>query len=370
MKFIALRSNIREGISIIEKAVGDNTNLPILKNFLIEAENNTITFSATNLEIAVTHRVAGKVIESGKITAPIALISSLIANIQSDRLNFEKKGNDIEVATDNYSAVVHGLPAEDFPITPKIKNNEEYIELKGALLKDAIQQVAVASQFSDLRPELNSVLVDFSLDSVKLAATDGFRLAEKSLPANLFSAKGMEAFKLLLPLRTAQEIARVVREDENIRFFKDENQALVKSERTEIITRLIEGSFPDYSAIVPQSFAAEAIVGREELLNALKLAGVFGQRNSEVKVSIHQGKKALEITSGDQALGENTNLLSAKIKGEAISAYFNWRYLSDPLKSIKTENVFLGLQEDTGPALIRGANDASYFYIIKPVLKG
>src|ERR1700690_4141677 len=137
MKFIALRSNIKDAISTIEKASGENQNLPILKNLLIEAEDNTITFRATNLEIAISHRVAGKVIENGKITAPIALLSSLIGNIQSDRLNFEKKGNDLQVATDNYSAVIHGLPADDFHITPKIKDSGSYIEIKGAFLREA-----------------------------------------------------------------------------------------------------------------------------------------------------------------------------------------------------------------------------------------
>src|SRR5580698_2852248 len=121
MKFIAIRSNIKDAVSVIDKAVGENSNLPILRNILIEAQDNSITFTATNLEIAISHRVAGKVIEDGKATTSLSLFSSLIANIQSDRLNFEKKENNLEIATDNYSAVLNGLPADDFPITPKIK---------------------------------------------------------------------------------------------------------------------------------------------------------------------------------------------------------------------------------------------------------
>src|SRR5271154_846262 len=123
MKFIAIRSNIKDAISVIEKAVGENSNLPILKNILIEAEGGNITFTATNLEI---------------------------------------KENNLEIATDNYNAVINGMSAEDFPITPKIKNTESYIEIKNAFLREAIQQVTVASQYSDLRPELNSLLFNFS----------------------------------------------------------------------------------------------------------------------------------------------------------------------------------------------------------------
>jgi DNA polymerase-3 subunit beta len=369
MKFIAIRSNIKDAISVIEKAVGENTNLPILKNILIEAENNSITFSATNLEIAIMHKVAGKVIENGKITVPLSLFSSLIGNIQSDRLNFEKKENNLEIATDNYSAVINGMPADDFPGTPKIKNNESYIEIKAAFLKEAIQQVTVASQYSDLRPELNSVLFNFSLESLILASTDGFRLAEKSIPASQLAVKKKEPFKILIPLRTSLEVARIMRDDELVQIYQDENQALFKTEQTEMISRLVEGSFPDYSAIVPREFTAEIVVERDEFLNAIKLAGVFGQKNSEVKIKIHQNKKAIEINSADQALGENNHILPAKIKGDIAEVFFNWRYLSDPMKAIKTEDVFLGLQEDAGPALIRSVNDASFYYVLRPILK-
>jgi DNA polymerase-3 subunit beta len=369
MKFIAIRSNIKDAVSVVEKAVGENTNLPILKNILIEAENNTITFTATNLEIAITHRVAGKVIEDGKVTVPLSLFSSLIGNIQSDRLNFEKKENNLEVATDNYSAVINGLPPDDFPTPPKIKNEDGHIEIKNAFLKEAIQQVTVASQYSDLRPELNSVLFNFSLESLVLASTDGFRLAEKSIPANLFTVKKKEPFRMLVPLRTALEAARIMRDEEMVRVYQDENQVLFKSDQTELISRLVEGSFPDYSAIVPHEFAAEIVVERDEFLNAIKLAGVFGQKNSEVKMKVHQNKKAIEISSADQALGENNHILPAKIKGDIPEVFFNWRYLSDPMKSIKTEDVFLGLQEDAGPALIRATTDASYYYVLRPILK-
>jgi DNA polymerase III subunit beta len=369
MKFIAIRSNIKDAISILEKATGENQNIPILKNILIEADENTITFTATNLEIAVNHKVAGKVIEAGKVTVPITLLSSLIGNIQSDRLNFEKKGNDMEVATDNYSATIHGMSAEEFPITPKINSGEGFLEIKGAFLREAIQQVTVASQYSDLRPELNSIFLNFSLENLRFASTDGFRLAEKTLPSNLFSAQTLEPFKILLPLKTGLEISRVFKDEDVVRITMDENQVLFKTEKTELISRLIEGAFPDYSAIVPHDFAAEIVVDREEFANAVKLLGVFGQKNSEVKIKVHQNKKAIEMSSADQALGENVYTLAAKIKGELLEMHFNWRYLGDPLKAIKTDDIFLGVQEEANPALIRSTSDTSYYYVLKPILK-
>jgi len=369
MKFVALRSNVKEALSVVEKAIGENANLPILKNILIEAKDGAITFTATNLEIAISHKVTGKIIEDGKVAPPSSLLSSIISNIQSDRLNFESKGNNLEVTTDNYSATVNGLSPEDFPITPNVKNENRVVTIKSAILKEAIQQVVVAAQFSDLRPELNSILFNFSIENLVLAATDGFRLAEKSLPANLFSTKHKEPFKLLIPLRTTLEIARVMADDEDVHLMWDENQVFAKTETTELISRLTEGNFPDYSAIIPHEFSAEVVVDREELSSAIKLAGVFGQKNSEVRMKIHPNKKAVEISSADQALGENNQVLPAKIKGEVGEIFFNWRYLGDAMKGIKTADVLIGLQQETGPALVRSTSDNSYFYILRPILK-
>jgi len=369
MKFVAIRSNIKEAITTIERAAGENLNLPILKNVLIETTNDGIVFTATNLEIAINCSVSGKVIENGKITVPIGIFSNLITNLQSDRLNFAAKGNALEIKTDNYNATLQGLSATDFPTTPKIKNTSESLEMKGVLLKEAIQQVVVAAQFSDLRPELAAVLFDFSVDNVKLAATDGFRLAERSIPQSFFTAKFKDPFKILIPLKTAQEVLRIARDDESVRIFRDENQVLFKTDRVELISRLTEGLFPDYSAIIPKKFTTEVTVHREEFANAIKLAGVFGQKTSEVKIGAYPAKKAIEVSSADQSLGENNYLLTAKIKGGDAEAFFNWRYLADPIKAMKAEELFIGFQEETNPALVRPMGDASYFYILKPILK-
>jgi DNA polymerase-3 subunit beta len=369
MKFVAIRSNIKEAVSVVERATSENLNLPILKNVLIEAGPDGILFTTTNLELAITCAVSGKVIENGKVAVPLGLFSNLITNLQSDRLNFGKKGNGLEIKTDNYSATLQGLPAEDFPVTPKIKNTGEYLEIKSALLKEAIQQTTVASQFSDLRPELNAILFDFSLDNLKLVATDGFRLTEKTIAQNFFTAKFQEPFKMLIPLKTGQEALRMSRDDEMVKIFRDENQVSFKTDRAEMISRLTEGSFPDYSQIIPKRFTTEVVVNREEFANAIKLAGVFGQKNSEVKIAVSQNKKTMEINSADQSLGENTYVLPAKVKGETIEAFFNWRYLTDPVKTMKAEELFIGFQEETNPALLRSSSDSSYFYILKPILK-
>jgi DNA polymerase-3 subunit beta len=369
MKFIAIHSNIREAISVVANAVGENQNLPILKNILIKANGATVSFMATNLEIAITCRVSGKVIEEGEITVPVGLLVNVINNIKSDRLNFETKGAVLEIKTDNYNATIQGLSAEDFPPAPKIKNPGSYLEIKGVFLREAIQQVDAAAQVSDLRPELSSVFFNFSIETLKLATTDGFRLSEKTIPGNSFTSKDQEPFKMLLPLKTAYEVQRIIKDDDTVQIYFDENQVLIKTSQIELISRLIEGNFPEYTQIIPKNFISEIAVNTAEFLAGIKLAAIFGQKNGEVEIRVHPAKKAVEIVSADQTLGENNYLLPAKIKGDALTVVFNWRYLTEPLKVIKTEETLFAFQEEANPALIRPASDGSYFYIIKPILR-
>ncbi len=368
MQFIALRSNVKDAISTIERASGENLNLPILRNVLISI-TDAISFTATNLDISITSRLSGKVIEKGNITVPIALLSNLINNIQGDRLNFEKKDESLTIKTDNYQATIQGIPAEEFPVTPQVGGGGETLGIKGALLKDALQETIVAAQFSDLRPELNTILFDFALDTIKLVATDGFRLAEKTIPQNLFSSSHKEPFKILIPLKTGQEAARIIKKDEMVKISHGESQVVFRTDGAELISRLVEGSFPDYLPLIPKEFSLEAVVNREEFLNAIKLASIFGQRTNEVKIAAAANKKVIEVSSSDQSLGENSYLIPAKIKGDAAETFFNWRYLADPVRAMEGEELFIGLQEEGNPALLRPSGDASYLYILKPILK-
>lgn len=367
MKFIVIKNNLRDGLGVIEKNVGENLNLPILKNVLIETENNKIKLTTTNLEVAISYYVLGKVIENGKFTVPAGILSNLINNIQSERLNIEKKGSKLEIKTDNYNASIHGLVADDFPITPKIKNKDEYLEISAEVLKDALNQVLIAAQFSDLRPELNSVLFEFSLNSIKLAATDSFRLTEKIINSEGFTSNYKEGFKILIPLRTSQELLRILKDKEVVKVYRDDNQVLFRTEQFEFLSRLIEGSFPDYSPIVPKTFGAEIIANKQEFMGALKLAGIFGSRSSEVTLIVQENKKVLEVASSDQVIGENKYILPVKIQGKPGEIIFNWRYLMDVLKVLKAEEVFLGTTGDNNPALIKSTGDNSYIYILKPI---
>ncbi len=369
MKLIIIKSNLREGLLALERATAEHQNLPILKNVLIEAQGNGIKLTTTNLEIAITTSVSGKVIEAGKITVPLDLFLNIINNLQSERLNIEYKNPLVEIKTDNYEATLQATPADDFPIIPKIKNQDTSIEIQSDILREALIQVAPSAQFSELRPELSSVFFSFLLDHIKLAATDSFRLAEKTIPKTHLLKAPEEAFKILIPLKTVHELIRILKNNAPIKISRDENQVLFSSDQFELVSRLIDANFPDYEYLIPKTFDTKTTLNREEFLNAIKLVSVFSAKVHEIKLRLPEDRRYIEVFSGDRALGENKYLLPVKADGSSREASFNWRYLTDGLKAIPTESVFMGLNEDNKPAVIKSPNDASYFYILMPILK-
>lgn len=372
MKFIILKNNLKDGLKVIEKITGENLNLPILKNFLIESFDNKIKLSATNLELAVTTFISGKIIENGGITVPLGIFSAIINNLQSERINLELKNNKLLIKTDNYSAEIQGIKKEEFPIIPKITDNQFYLEINNSILKNALISV-VDSTGVNTRPEFNGILFDYQSTLLKLAATDSFRLSEKTIFNTQFESNFNKSFKIIIPAKTIFECIKEIQNDENGKtiIYVDSNQILFKTENTEIISRLISGEFPQYQQIIPQKTETEILLNKNELINALKLSGVFADRLNEIKFNFQKDFKNIEIFSQNQNLGENKYLMPAKIKTESKDAIFetvfNWRFFLDGIKNIKSENVFIGLNNSNKPALIKSPEDISWFYVLMPI---
>jgi len=369
MKIVVIKNNLKDGLSAVGRIAGENLQLPILKNALLETPENKIVLTATNLEMAIKFAVSGKVIENGSVAVPVGILSNIMSSIPSERLNIESKKGVVEIKTDNYQATINSSPSDEFPLIPKIKNNENYLELESSALKEAISQVTAASQFSELRPELNCVFMEYSVDNLRMAATDSSRLAEKNLSGSQFSSTISEPFSFLLPIPSSQELLRILGDEGKVRIYRDENQVLFKTKQWELFSRLLEGAFPDYKQIIPKKYGAEITVSREEFISSLKLSGIFSVKSNEIKIKILEGKKALEISSSDQSVGENSYLLPARIEGSAKEICFNWKYLSDGLRATKSEEIFFGVNDDNKPSVIKSPKDASYFYIVMPILK-
>jgi len=369
MKIIVLKNHLKNGLDAISK-IGSESGplaLPVLKNCLIETVDNKIKLSMTNLEVAITTFVPIKVIEPGELTVSFSLFNSIINNIQSERIDLESQNDNLIIKTDNYQAKIQGIKKEEFPIIPKIENSQSFFEIPNSLLKKSLSLIENAAQVSGSRTELNSVLFDYQVSFLKIAATDSFRLAEKSLTNNQFKSNHEQSFKAVIPVRTIQEVIRIFKEENPINIYFDNNQVLFKTENTEIISRLVNAEFPDYQSIIPKSPENEIIISKEQLINALKLVSVFSDKLNEIKLLIKEKEKNLEVYSTNKSLGENHYLIPAKIKSKSLEIVFNWRFLLDGIKNLESEEIFIGLDDDNKPALIKSAKDISYFYILMPI---
>lgn len=369
MKLILIKSHIKDALTLLQKSWGENTNLPVLKNILIETGTDGITMIATNLEIATKVFISGKVIQPGSATIPFHVFSSLISNLHSERINIGEKNNNVEVTTDNYQGIIQGLPVADFPLVPKIKNTEQYIEIKNIVLKEGIIQTAAATQFSDIRPELAGIFFDFSLEKITLAATDSFRLAEKVIPNTHFTSTFQDGFRALIPLKTAHEVSRIFSDQETIRIYKDEHQILFSTAHTSLISRLTEGTFPDYSSVIPKKFSAETVVKKEELLDALKITSAMGGKTGEVKIQISPEQKSIQVRASDQSIGENTYTIHAEIKGKGIEVGFNSYYLIEGVKAADAPDIAFVVNQEENKAIIKGKGNDSYLYVVASLLK-
>ena len=366
MKLVILKNNLKDGLNVVERATAENNNLPILKNVLIKTFNNKIQLSATNLELAITKFISGKIIEEGNITVPISALLAITSNIADERINLESENNTLRFKTDNYEAVIQGLPEEEFPIIPKLDNLNNYLRMDSEVIKESFLKVINAVQLSEIRPEISGVLLDFQVTNLKLVGTDSFRLGEKTVNENNFNSTFQRGFKIIIPLKTAQELLRILANGP-VTIFIDPNQILFKNDELEVISRLIDGTYPDYEQIVPKSFETEITLEKEHLTNAVKLVSTFSGKANDIKIIYKGEKKSLEVYSSNQYLGENKYLVPAKIKGENFDISFNWRYLMDGLKNFDSKELVFGINGGNRAAILKSANDASYFYILMPV---
>lgn len=370
MELIVLKNNFKKGFDAICRVGGDSVvALPILNNFLIETVDNKIKLSATNLELAISSFVPAKVVEGGGLTIPLGIINSIINNIQSEKITLKTQNDNLIVKTDNYQAKIQGIKNEEFPIIPDIENKKNILEIPAVVLRQALNSVVGSVQFSNIRQELNGVLFDFQINFLKIAATDSFRLSEKTIINTQIKTEIDKKFKAIVPLKTINEAIRIFKQedDEKIKVFFDQSQVLFENNNTKIISRLIGGEFPDYQSIVPRSNEAEVVLSKERLNEALKLTSSFAGRSNEIKIIFQENAKNIEARSGDFGLGDNHYLIPAKIKGGPMEIVFNWKFLMDGVKAIESENIFLGLNSNNKPAVLKSPNDPSYFYVLMPV---
>lgn len=361
MKFSCVKEYIEKAVAIAERFTGKNITLPILANLLLETEGSNLLITATNLEYAVQITVPGRVGRPGKASVPAKILNALVQSIQEEKIDFEEKQKNILVRTETRDIRINGLNPEEFPLLPKLKKTSSF-KLEAYLLRQGIEKVLPAVSTSEFKPELAGILFHSTPKALKLAATDTFRLAEKTI---LLSGKEGENFSFILPQRVALELARILPDKEEVKISIGENQALFEADGIKIISRLIEGNFPEYGGIIPGQFENTSHLKREECIRAVRSASIFSSKIQEVALKFKE--KTLEIASANSEVGEHRVTIPAASSGKETAISFNYRYLLDGLSALDEEELFIGVNNETAPSLLRNKKDGSFLYVLMPI---
>ena len=373
LKIFSLQENLKQGLALVGHVSGKNVNLPILNNVLIKAEEGKIRLVATNLEIGVISTVRGKIEREGVFTVSSKIISDCINLLPNKKIGLEQKENDLLVDCDNYQAKVRGQSAEEFPLIPEV-DRKNYFSAEAEGLKKAISQVLFAAAASETRLELSGVLFVFAGGNLTLAATDSYRLAEKKIK---IKSNNEEEKRIIVPAKTLQELLRILSinlddevEEKNseIKFYISENQILFTYGSTELVSRLIEGQYPDYQQIIPNNSKTKISIDQQELTRAVKMASLFSKTGiNDVNLDFPTGKNQVVISSVSGQTGENITNLEARVSGDDNSIVVNYRYLLEGLNNIEKETVKIEVIDSNTPCIIRPEQDESYLYIIMPI---
>lgn len=372
MKIQILQEKLKKGLNIVERISLKSLTLPILNNILISAEKNFLKLTATDLEIGVNWWGLAKIEKEGKITIPSRLFSNFINLLPNKKINLEVQNNNLIIACENYKTQIKGLSAEEFPLIPKITESENIYFEASSFCRGLSQLVDIAI-LSTARPEISGIYFLFQKDFITMAATDSFRLGEKKIPLKNSSLK--QEYSLILPQKTIREIINIFGEKTGeIKMFFSPNQVMFEypmeetpHPQTQIISRLIEGEYPNYQEIIPKKFTTQLILNKAEFLNQVRTASLFSGKINEVKIKVIPAEKKALIFSKSIDLGEYQSSILGKIKGEPIEISFNHRFLLDGLSNIGSSEVILELNGDSGPGVVKPMADDSYIYVVMPI---
>ena len=376
MKVSVLQENLTHGLSIVSRAVSPRSTLPVLGNILVATDESRLRLSATNLELGITCWIGAKIEEEGSTTVPARTFTALVSTLPPDHVNMDLnvRTQTMNVRCGSSTTDLKCIDSQEFPPMP-LPDPDVGIELSVADLKEMISQVVFAASTDEARPILTGVLMKVDGNRISLAAADGFRLsvrdAELSSPVD-------QPFKAVIPARALSELSRISTDGkESVRMILPDRSGRVifQTKEAELVSQLIEGTFPDYEQIIPQSYKTRTVLPTASFLKACKQAEIFAREGSLIaRVNIIPGGDlkpgTVEISGQSEETGSNQTIMDASIEGPPLLIAFNVRFLREVLDIVKTPNVALETSVDTSPGVIRPVGDSKFLHVIMPMHLG
>lgn len=361
MKIVVNQKNFKKALGVVEKVVAKNTTLPILSNILLKTENGRLRLSATNLEIGINYIIGAKIEEVGQVAVPARIISDFAGNVSDEKITLTVKNNVLSINSEHYKTQILGFDAKDFPIIPKIKSKPlAIIPIKA--LKNSLMSVIDSVALSEARPELAGIFVTFDNDRIVFASTDSFRLTEKQ-----FDFKNSTKQSFIIPRNTVLELARIAGElDGDMVVNLSDNQISFSNDDFEMVSRLVDGTYPDYKKVIPDKFISKVLVNKNDLEKNVRLAGLFASNISDVKIQCAETKTSITARNSDK--GEIETGIVSTLKNQPFEVSLNYHYILDGLKIMDTEEVVLEYTGQGSPLVIRpGNNRKDLVYLIMPL---
>jgi DNA polymerase-3 subunit beta len=378
VKVSCLQENLQHALSQVSRAIATKTALPVLSNVLLATDDGRLRIAATNLEIGITTWIGASVEDEGKITVDARLLSEFVNTLPNDAVQIASNsaGSALTVQSGRDKAAINGIDAEDFPVIPTVSDDVFSVEVDPQMLREMIAQVEFAAATDESRPVLAGVLTRFDGDRITLASADGFRLAvrEGTLPQAV-----AERLDIIVPARAYRELSRIIGDETEpikLAITPNQSQMLVRVGETEFLSRLIDGSFPDFRQIVPKEFSSRIELGRDAFQNAVKRASYFARDNNDViRLAIRPAEDdvmpgTVEVSATAAERGNSQSFVDASVTGPELQIAFNARYLTDVLGVLKQGQVMLGLNGANQAGIVRPAGVEDYTHVIMPMVIG
>ncbi len=371
MKFTCTQENLQLGMSLTSKLPGSSVGLPILNNVLLSVKDGVLRISATNLETGIVTSVRGKSGGGGGFTVDAKMLYDYVSILPKSNVVLELVKGQLSLVCENFSTKIRGQSADEFPIIPSMKK-DWCISLGVSDFREKLVKTMFAVSLDSMRPEITGVYFVVEGGSVTMVATDSYRLAETKLSVVGEGSSG--ARKFIVPLRVLQELERILSvvasEDETVEFSVDENQVMFEVGSTTVVSKLINGEYPDYKQIIPVDFVSVASVSRADLIQATRASSLFARSGvNDVTVEFVPGKDKIRVSTANTQVGEQEVGIFGDVSGESVSVTLNYKYMLDGLQALSGDVVDVSVSGSSFPVVITSKKDPEHLYLVMPIKK-
>jgi DNA polymerase III subunit beta len=368
VKLSVMQENLARGLSVVSRAVSTRSTLPVLANVLLKTEDAGLKLTATNLEIGITYWVPGKIDSDGATTVPAKLLTDYVNALQGgEKVDLElTSGQTLHLRAGRFESHIKGIDADEFPAI-QTAGDRPTTRIAQNVLRQALEETAFAAASDEARPILTGVLARFEGDTLTLAAADNYRIAVKTIPI----LDAVPETSVVIPARALNELVRILSDvDQPIEIVlaQARNQILFHLEGIDLVSRLIDGQFPNYQQVLPQSHTTRAVLDREELLRAVRPAALIAHESANiVKLQIESNGHAGITVSANAEVGDHVGQVEAAVEGDGTTIAFNARYLADVLTNVDAEQFALELNGPLSPGVFKPIGDDRYVHVVMPV---